>query len=270
MRVPGCLALVMAMGVAAGAQQVAAPVPSTSVVDIAPVASERFPAEWYPPENDYTHTSAPTVGAPFTGESVMTMKMQGHPSYELHMRTMRDGAGRTRTEEFSVGTVSGADQGGTRQIEVNDVVRHCTFRWVEPVGDRTRQEAQVACLSRKLNWSDDGMEAKMTRQTPEVSSVYPGQKDQTEPLGEKMILGLRALGIRQTRTSTKTDGTMSIFVSEVWWSPELKEMLVAQPIGDTVGMPSIELRDIRRGEPDGALFYPPAGWKIVPQPFEHR
>jgi hypothetical protein len=236
-------------------------------VDTAPPSSERFPAAWYPAENSYTVTTAPVTGAPFTGLLVMTTKMSrggGHPPLETQMRTvtMRDRAGRTRTEEGGV-EAGGRDQLGYRQIEVNDVVRHCTFRWVEPVREASRQVAQVSCLSRKLGWQDDGMTAKMTRQIPEVIDVFPGQADRIEPLGERTVAGMRALGVRQTRTSTAADGKTSGSAMEIWWSPELKEILEVQPIGDGLDLPGFEMKDFRRGEPDEALFYPPVGWRIL-------
>ena len=40
-------------------------------------------------------------------------------------------------------------------------------------------------------------------------------------------------------------------------------MLEAKPIGDPAGRFTIEMTVIKRQEPDAALFYPPAGYKIV-------
>jgi hypothetical protein len=85
---------------------------------------------------------------------------------------------------------------------------------------------------------------------------------QIEPLGEKTIAGVKALGIRQTLTDAHISSGKPQ-VTEIWWSPEIKEMLEAKPIGDPAGRPTIEMIDIQRNEPDPAQFYPPVGYKIV-------
>lgn len=228
-------------------------------VDVAPPPSERFPAEWYP-ENSYASMDGPVVGAPFTGTTILkttTPVGAGRPPIEIvmHDLTMRDTAGRTRSEESVVGI------DGPRQIEVNDVVRHCQFRWDEPARDVSQQVAQVTCY-RKLSWTDDGMEAKMTRQIP-IDVKNQWETDHIEPLGEKKIDGLKVFGVRLTRKAIVSGG--SNYSVDSWWSPELRELLLFQPVG--VGFnTSIEMTNIRRGEPDSALFYPPAGWRIEHQP----
>jgi hypothetical protein len=107
------------------------------------------------------------------------------------------------------------------------------------------------------------MEAKMTRQVAETTHPFPSQTLQIEPLGQKVVAGLKAFGIRQTLTDPNIYAGVPQ-VTEIWWSPEIKEILLAKPIGEPVGRYTIEMMDIKVQEPDPALFYPPTGYKIVP------
>ncbi len=239
-----------------------------AVVDVAPEPSQRFPAAWYPPENDYTSTNAPVKGAPFRGVMMMLLERKvpggGTVSGESPTWMMRDSAGRTRSEESLGASAPGsAAWKGPRQIEVNDFVRHCSFRWVEPARDKSSEVATVSCLSRRLSWVDDGMEAKMTKQTPDLIQERFATY-QMEPLGSKEVAGVRALGIRQTKTPLDKDGNAAgQLVLDMWWSPELKELLEMKPLGDGHGVPGFAMQDLKRTEPDASLFYPPAGWKIT-------
>jgi hypothetical protein len=235
-----------------------------AAVDVAPPPSERFPAEWYPAGADAMH--APVVGVPFTG--TLLMKIGSEPPMQSLNVTykMRDGTGRFRSEEFNV-EVPGSPNPELaqipHQIDVVDVVRHCEFHWAEPVTEEADKVATVSCLSRRVRLHDDGMTAKMTRQTPEVSHnryVTLETTREIEPLGESTIQGLRALGVRQTDTDQNGNVTHQRKI-DIWWSPELKEILLTKSLGEQQ-VPVLELKDIKLGEPDPALFYPPKGWKI--------
>jgi hypothetical protein len=103
----------------------------------------------------------------------------------------------------------------------------------------------------------------MTRQVAETTHPFPSQTLQIEPLGQKVVAGLKAFGIRQTLTDPNIYSGVPQ-VTEIWWSPEIKEILPAKPIGEPAGRYTIEMMDIKVQEPDPALFYPPAGYKIVP------
>lgn len=250
-----------------------APPAPTGWLDTAPPPSVKFPAEWYSahdpyhpaPDGGVVHTTAPVVGAPFTGTSVLLTRISppGEVPRYTRMRavTMRDSAGRTRTEEeFEMdGMPAVVASQSNRQIEVNDVVTHCSFHWVEPTTTGADRTATVQCLPRTVTLQpDDGMESKMTRHVVETLHPGPGETVQIQPLGESVVAGLKAVGIRQTDIIPGRT-----LVTEIWWSPEIKETLLMKPIGDTAGEPTIELTDIKREEPDPALFYPPAGYKIV-------
>jgi hypothetical protein len=252
------------------------PTARTGSIDTAPPPSAKFPAEWYSaqdpfhptPDGGVVHTDAPVIGAPFTGTIVASaqVSMSGRPSVASSMRTVmtRDSAGRTRIEALPLeieGTQATAPGGPGGKIEVDDVVTHCTFGWVEPVPAGAERTASVQCLPRTIIVQPDGMYSKMMRQTAETLHPFPGQTVQIEPLGEKVVGGVQAFGIRQTLTDANASPVQPQ-VTEIWWSPEIKEIVLTKPIGDSARA-TIEMTDIRRKEPDPAQFYPPAGFKIV-------
>jgi hypothetical protein len=249
----------------------------TGWLDTAPPPSEKFPVEWYSTQDPYhptpdggvVHTDAPVIGAPFTGTIVVSgqASVPGRPSVASRMRTVmvRDSAGRTRIEMLPLevdGVLARTPGGPIGKIEVNDAATHCTFGWVEPPQTGVGKAASVRCLPRTIRFQADGMESKMTKQVAETLHPFPWQTLQIEPLGEKIVAGMKAVGIRQTLADTQTSPGQPQ-VTEIWWSPEIKEILVSKPVGDATGRSTIEMTDIKRLEPDPALFYPPAGYKIV-------
>jgi hypothetical protein len=70
---------------------------------------------------------------------------------------------------------------------------------------------------------------------------------------------VRASGLRSTTTASDTGGgPAQASTVEIWWSSELKEIVAMH---SSIGY-GTELRAIVRQEPDAALFYPPAGYRI--------
>jgi len=248
----------------------------TTWLDTAP-PSEKFPAEWYSARTQDTyHPTAnggtwpsPLVGIPFTGTIVMSApnSQPGQGPRFSREFTMRDSKGRTRIED--VADVDGMPAAIASQIKsritVNDVVSHCSFDWVEPATNEADKIAIVQCGPHTVTLQPtvDGMEIKMTKQVVETTHPFPWQTLQIEPLGEKVVAGVKAVGIRQTLTDMHSSSGRPQ-VTEIWWSPEIKEMLEAKPLGDAEGRFTIEMTEIKRDEPDPAQFYPPEGYKIVP------
>jgi hypothetical protein len=242
------------------------------VVHVAPEPSDRFLASWYPATNDYTYTGAPVTGAPYTGTMVLTMELPadgGRAAMRSRMMVVkvRDGEGRTRTEELP-GEVEGMPGvgGQANQVEVNDVVRHCSFRWMEREGEVLGQ-ATVTCLSREVRWSPEhDLEDSILAQRAVTRQTTPTQVDTIEPLGEKRLDGLRVLGIRRATTESDASGkTTRVHGKEIWWSPELREAVAARALSGEKG-PEFGWKDVRLGEPDAGLFYPPRGVAIEATP----
>lgn len=260
-----------------------------SAPSAAPFIAEKFPVEWYseaaqdpyhplPPFN-LKNARMPTPATPFSAVTVMSseVSLAGQPPsvFEQRGASMRDSVGRTRTDEqIDFPDLRNRSVFSARQVEVNDPVSHCSFRWIEPTRTDADKQATVQCFPRSTSVPPDpvqseihpdAMEIKMTRQVAETTHPFPGQTLQIEPLGHKVVAGMDAFGVRQTLTDPSMYAGVPL-VTEIWWSSEIKEILLAKPIGDPAGRLIIEMTDIKRGDPDPALFYPPAGYKILTAP----
>jgi len=90
-----------------------------------------------------------------------------------------------------------------------------------------------------------------------------------EDLGTQTIEGVSAEGKRETVTiptgAIGNERPIEI-VSETWFSPELHTMIVRKHSDPRVGETVFRLTDIKRIEPDAALFQPPAGTKLKTEP----
>ena len=165
------------------------------------------------------------------------------------------------------------DHGGTilaHEVSVSDPVAHCSFRWMEPWVAPGNPTAIVTCMPRTLNRQHQNIYADMIVSEPrEVNSF--DMVERSEPLGRRVFGDLNAVGVRSTRTRTnpQTGETLKL-ATEIWYSPDLKELLEMKEIPDSNAkasgsqIPDFELRDVRRGEPSPALFYPPDGYEIKP------
>jgi hypothetical protein len=241
------------------------PLAAQGKTDIAPAPSARFPAAWYPPDNDVTSTMQPIVGSPYEARVVMSSEQYGRAPVEQATLQARDSAGRMRTES-SMGPRTAQDgrQVEAREVEVDDPVSHCSFHWMEPwVVDKSAPTATVQCMPRTVHYSEQSMWSSVASIKPGEEHPSPDETDQTEALGERTFDGVRAVGVRRVRIIKNTDPKQTQTIeSEIWTAPEMKE-IVAIHVKGTGGY-GIELRDIKLREPDPKLFYPPADYKIVP------
>jgi hypothetical protein len=180
----------------------------------------------------------------------------------------RDGAGRTRTEQ-SLGPTKLDDKNigpGRKEIEVNDVVTHCMFRWGEPWTGQGQPIATVSCVS-KMSFSPWDTSWGAKAQISSDSTAFD-RTTKSQPLGHKTIEGLDCLGMRSTLTTSlpaNPGGPLppEQVVLERWWSPAINEVIWFGPVPPQSGVPTFELKDIHPGEPDPALFYPPANYRII-------
>jgi hypothetical protein len=251
---------------------------TTSVLtDVAPSPSNRFPADWYPADNDVTYTSAAQRGEPYSATLVITYQVRNPDGTTKSVNQSglqaRDGAGRKR-EEMARPRPDG--QGGVimaHEVSVNDPVSHCSFRWMDPWVGAGTPTAFVTCMPRTLHYIEQDIYADaVTSQPQEVSSAMESDTtDRSEPLGKRQIEGFDATGVRRTRTKTTPGGTTVVLTTEIWYSQELQELLelrqTLQPEAHPGEgpLPDFKLTQIHRGEPDEKLFYPPDGYKIEPE-----
>jgi hypothetical protein len=218
--------------------------------------SERFPASWYPADNNVTYTETPVTGAPYEARRV-TDGQSGSG-----MRVARDSAGRVHEEEPQPRLRPDGSLVQAREVSVEDPVSHCRFQWMEPWAASGPPTATVQCMPPTLHYNGQPPWAKaMASAAGEKPPAAPGDTVRNEALGEREFGGVRASGLRSTTTASDTGGApgpAQTSTVEIWWSSELKEIVAMH---SSIGY-GTELRAIVRQEPDAALFYPPAGYRI--------
>lgn len=92
---------------------------------------------------------------------------------------------------------------------------------------------------------------------------------QTEDLGSRDIEGVQATGTR--RTVTIAAGVIGNeqpiqIVSERWYAPELKTVVLARRSDPRMGDHTYRLTNILRGEPDPSLFQVPSDYTVHVEP----
>lgn len=247
---------------------------SRGVIHIAPPASSRFQAAWYPPTGDpLQRTRQPIRSAPYTATRTTDQPIlrDGASQTEHLLRKRlqrRDAAGRMRTEavNFELKVDGGGDHIETRDVWVNDPVSHCTFEWTEPWNSRQEPTATVQCLPRIVEERAGSVWDRAMRLDGHHVAATGETLEQTSTLEDRVQDGLTEKGVRWTRTlkDAHTRATTTE-VHEIWFAPELEEVVEMRPVPERVGVAAYALTNIVRGEPDAALFYPPAGYRIVPK-----
>jgi hypothetical protein len=212
-------------------------------------------------------------GAPYQAEAVTEFVQVLSDGNRVVRRTSvsvaRDGNGRTRREQAltAIGPLVHAD-GEARLVFIHDPVAGVSYvldpdrheaRKLErppsagrfPSGDHTRSghEDHGAPFAGADRWAE--------RRGPET---------QTESLGTQTQEGFEAEGTRTTATipagAFGNEKPIQV-VSERWYSPELKVVVMSRTHDPRFGDTTFRLADIRRGEPDKSLFEVPAGYTVV-------
>ena len=87
----------------------------------------------------------------------------------------------------------------------------------------------------------------------------------TEDLGSKTIAGVLADGTRTVQTVSggqAGNGQPIKIVTEVWTAEGLNLELLKIDDNSRTGRTTIEVVDLKQGEPDAALFAPPTGYTV--------
>lgn len=250
------------------------------LIDKAPPPSDRFPGSWYPGPSDETFRLSVEKNLPYTATLIITQRSRtGSEVFTQTSSTLqaRDSSGRTRGED-STGSATNS-QGETvrlKHITVFDPVSHCTFQWIEP-DYGPKLVALVQCLPRTIHyislnystlmWSVGSLDAETMQ-----SSLPKGSSSSTESLGKRKFGDVEAEGSRVTSTNATPSGEVRKSVSEIWYSPDLKEVVQwsRKDIPDPERLPDdptpyMQLTNIKRIEPDPSFFYPPQGYEIQPE-----
>jgi len=88
----------------------------------------------------------------------------------------------------------------------------------------------------------------------------------TESLGTQIIEGVSAEGTKMTRTfpvGAIGNDRPIVSVTESWFSPELKVVVLSKTSDPRMGESTMKLQNIDRSEPDPALFQVPSDYQLV-------
>ncbi|MBK9168476.1 MAG: hypothetical protein IPM24_13540 [Bryobacterales bacterium] len=223
-------------------------------------------------------------GAPYSAERVTEMTQSlvdgNRIHHKLTAKEFRDGEGRTRHEEAHGAALPGT--GATRgTISLYDPVEG--VNWIlDPVEKKARKlpapplppppptvsggfagEFSGRMVVRSL--AIDAQPAPVW--TPLAGG--PGAAQEQESLGKRVIDGMECEGTRYVRVIPEgaIGNERPIRVEgERWFSKELQAMVETRNIDPRTGETRMQLTNIRRGEPDPALFRVPPDYEIVDGP----
>jgi hypothetical protein len=189
----------------------------------------------------------------------------------------RDGQGRTR-REISLNRIGPLQVDSPKLVFINDPATHTQYI-LQPGGEATK------VIRKEGSWSEGPQivdlrnarekriqeKAMVTMQGPH--DVFAGKENSEqvkhEDLGTQTIEGVSAQGKRETVTipagQIGNDRPIEI-VSETWFSPELHTTVLRKHSDPRVGETVFRLTEIKRVEPDAALFQAPAGTKLRTEP----
>lgn len=189
----------------------------------------------------------------------------------------RDSQGRTRreTDLHRIGTMQ---VDSPKTVFINDPTTHTQYIFT-PGGEATK------VVRSEGNWKEGPQIIELRRAREQrlkdktivtVQGAHAGQLSKEsneqvkhEDLGTQTIEGVSAQGKRETLTipagEIGNERPIEI-VTETWFSPELHTMVLRKHSDPRLGDSTYRLTDIKRNEPDAALFQPPPGTKVSVEP----
>lgn len=190
----------------------------------------------------------------------------------------RDSQGRTRreTDLHRIGTVQ---VDSPKTVFINDPTTHSQYIFI-PGGEATKvvrsegswkEGPQIIDLSgrHERNMKQKVIVNVQGGHESQQSSKESNEQIKHEDLGTQTIEGVSAQGKRETVTipagQIGNERPIEI-VTETWFSPELHTLVLRKHSDPRMGDSTYRLTDIKRNEPDAALFQPPAGTKVSVEP----
>jgi hypothetical protein len=129
---------------------------------------------------------------------------------------------------------------------------------------KAKAELQAAELQAAAQLKAGGVLGSVT--SSGTAQVIYKTRTAGEPIGQQMVEGVLCDGTRSVETiaagAIGNDKPIQT-VSERWYSPELKTTVRTVRTDPRTGDETFRLTNIRRGEPDPALFQVPAGYQIL-------
>lgn len=227
------------------------------------------------PEIEFLHAQVIEMheqikGAPYTATAVTESTQEladGNRIVNKHSGLVaRDGEGRIRREE-SMGHIGPLAVGGPNVIFIHDPVAKAAYV-LNPDTKTARviNMEDMHAMHRKIEaMHGSGEHGHGERIQLKKEAMAAGRHGQVkkESLGTQQIEGVTAEGTRVTRTipagAIGNEKPIDI-VLETWTSPDLRVLVLSKRSDPRAGEVVYRLMNIKRGEPDAALFQVPAGF----------
>jgi hypothetical protein len=203
----------------------------------------------------------PVTGAPYSAEMTTEILQQLADGNRIERRSTssvaRDGEGRVRREQQLAAIGPILPQRDAPIVTINDPVAKVHYSL-----DLTRKVAiqSPPMFTRKI-------EGPVRAFPPTAAAAAP--ETRTEPLGTRDIEGLTAEGTRTVVTipaGAIGNAAPIEMVSERWYSPELKILLLSRRSDPRFGETTYRLERIVREEPSAELFQVPPDFTIEKGP----
>jgi hypothetical protein len=235
--------------------------------------------------------SEPVAGAPYSAEAVtvvvQTLADGNRITRESKAQISRDAKGRSRREQSLAmfGPLVGGPVGGndTRHVQISDPVARTTTM----LDLRSRTAHRMPAPRIKLMTKGDAKGVEVHTNTFQMALPAPppgtpqagvriysgrtmmagGQENPVvENLGTQSMEGVTVEGTKITTTipAGQIGNELPInVVSERWFSPELKVMVMSRQSDPRFGETTYRLTNITLGEPAADLFEIPADFKVI-------
>ena len=217
------------------------------------------------------------TGVPYTATEVTETTQTLSDGNKIVNKTSgtvaRDSQGRVR-REMSVGRIGSAGTNNHKMLFISDPTAH--HQDITEGGSSTDAstvittdgDPQIITLNRA--GSTIVNKKVIVRKSKDSSSSESDESDNKqvkhEDLGTQTVAGVSAQGKRDTVTipagEIGNEKPIEI-VSETWYSPDLHATVMRKHSDPRVGETVFQLTDIKRAEPDPALFQMPDGVKVI-------
>ena len=238
--------------------------------------------------------SEPVVGAPYSAEAVTEIVQRladgNRIVRESKAQLIRDGRGRTRREQSLAmfgplvnGPASGDEM---RHVHITDPATRTTIMLDLHTKTAHKIPAPHFTMMNKIHAAQDGQNVEAGHFEMAVPAPPPGgpnvnagvifsarkmiangpdAKPVVEDLGKQFMEGVTVEGTKTTMTiaAGAIGNELPIhIVSERWFSPELKVLVMSRQSDPRFGETTYRLTNISRAEPSPDLFEVPADFKI--------
>lgn len=229
-----------------------------------------------------TTASAAVKNAPFSADVVTLYDRAVDNGNHIHRETrgkvFRDSQGRMRTDSEIPLVQPGAEK--FEHVTINDPVQKVIinlnpktktamiFHLAQGVGPTAIGMGNVA--GAPVNLAPKTAEQKPTPGVISTSKMgaqlyTTSVQTRTEALGSKIIEGVNATGTRTTRiidAGSQGNDKPIVSVSDTWFSPELKMVVLTETDDGQSGHSSTKLVNITRTEPVAQLFQVPSDYTV--------